>query len=106
MTRRRKNPLRPLTEEERAVLEKIGHAQSEPASHVARAQALLRVANGATYAAATELVGHSSGYVVAQWVARFDLEWLAALEPGQWRDERDPWRRGARTKLGESATSE
>jgi len=37
MTRRQKDPLRPLTEEELAVLTRISRAQSEPSSHVARA---------------------------------------------------------------------
>jgi hypothetical protein len=46
MTRRQKDPLRPLTEEERALLEQISRAQSEPASHIARARALLSVADG------------------------------------------------------------
>ena len=82
MTRRQKNPLRPLTEEERTVMEQIGRAQSEPASHVARARALLRVANGSGYTAAAQMVGRSSGDVVGQWVARFNIEGLAALEPG------------------------
>jgi len=82
MTRRQKNPLRSFTEEEREVLEQISRAQSEPASHVARARALLRVANGSTYAAAAQLVGRSTGDVVAQWVARFNMEGLAALQPG------------------------
>lgn len=82
MTRRQKNPLRPLTREEQTVLEQISRAQSEPASHVARAKALLRVANGSTYEAAAQVAGRSSGDVVAQWVARFNVEGLAALEPG------------------------
>ena len=52
MTRRRKDPLRPITLEERAWLERISRATSEPASHVARAKALLAVAAGQTYQAA------------------------------------------------------
>jgi transposase len=82
MSRRQKNPLRPLTDEERAVLKQICRAQSEPASHVARARALLQVADGSTYEAAAQLVGRCCGDVVAQWVARFNVEGLAALEPG------------------------
>ncbi len=82
MSRRQKNPLRPLSEEERKVMEQISRAQSEPASHVARARALLKVADGSTYGAAAQLVGRSSGDVVAQWVARFNKEGVAALEPG------------------------
>ncbi len=54
MTRRRKDPLRALTEEERDVLEQIARAHSEPASHVARAKSLLAVADGKTYANAAK----------------------------------------------------
>jgi transposase len=82
MTRRQKDPLRPLTEEERALLEQISRAQSEPASHVARAKALLSVADGSTYTEAAQLVGRCCGDVVSQWVAKFNAEGLAALEPG------------------------
>ncbi len=46
MTRRKKDPLRALTEEERTWLECISRSQSEPASHVARAKQILHVANG------------------------------------------------------------
>jgi hypothetical protein len=49
MTRRRKDPLRPITLEEPASLEHISWATSEPASHVARAKALLAVAGGQSY---------------------------------------------------------
>jgi transposase len=82
MTRRQKDPIRPLTEEERALLEQISRAQSEPASHVARARALLSVADGSTYTQAAKLVGRCCGDVVSQWVSRFNAEGLAALEPG------------------------
>ena len=82
MTRRQKDPLRPLTEGERALLEQISRAQSEPASHVARARALLSVADGWTYTEAAQLVGRCCGDVVSQWVAKFNAEGLAALEPG------------------------
>ena len=82
MSRCRKDPLRPLSEEERTVLEQVSRAQSEPASHVARARALLGVADGSTYTAAAQLVGRCCGDVVSQWVAKFNAEGLAALEPG------------------------
>ncbi|MGB6846649.1 MAG: hypothetical protein WBG05_00425 [Thermoanaerobaculia bacterium] len=57
MTRRMKDPLRPLTDEEREVLEQISRARSEPASHVARAKALLAVADGQSYTAAARAAG-------------------------------------------------
>ena len=82
MSRRQKNPLRSVTKEERAKLEQISRAQSEPASHVARAKALLHVADGGTYEEAARLVGRCCGDVIAQWVAKFNAVGLAALEPG------------------------
>ncbi len=81
MTRRQKDPLRPLTEEERAALEQLSRASSEPASHVARAKLVLAVAAGQSYTAAARGVGRRSGDAVAQLVARFNREGLAAIAP-------------------------
>ena len=81
MTRRRKDPLRPLTGEEREVLERISRAQSEPASHVARAKSLLAVADGASYVAAARAAGRRSNDAVSHLVSRFNQEGLAAIEP-------------------------
>ena len=81
MTRRRKDPLRPLTQEERETLEQIARASSEPASHVARAKALLAVAKGKTYGAAAQAAGRRSNDAVSQLVSRFNQEGMAAVEP-------------------------
>lgn len=81
MTRRQKDPLRPLTDEERTVLKQISRAQSEPASHVARAKALLAVADGVSYTAAARAAGRRSNDAVSQLVSRFNREGLAAIEP-------------------------
>jgi transposase len=81
MTRRQKDPLRPLTDEERTVLIRISRAQSEPASHVARAKALLAVADGASYTEAAGAAGRRSNDAVSQLVSRFNREGLAAIEP-------------------------
>ena len=82
MTRRQKDPLRPLTKEEQEALGQIGRMSSERADVVARAKALLAVANGASFTAAAHRVGRRSGRAVAQLVARFNSEGLAAVEPG------------------------
>ena len=66
MTRRQKDPLRVLTEEERAALEQLGRASSEPASHVARARLVLAVAAGQSYTAAARGVERRSGDAVAR----------------------------------------
>jgi transposase len=81
MTRRQKDPLRTLTEEERDVLEQIARAYSEPASHVARAKSLLTVADGKPYVEAARSAGRRSGKAVSQLVSRFNQEGLAAIEP-------------------------
>jgi hypothetical protein len=82
MTRRQKDPLRPLSAEEREVLERVSRAQSDPASHVARAKALLAVADGVSYTEAARAAGRRSGDAIAQLVSRFNQEGLAAIEPG------------------------
>ena len=81
MTRRQKDSLRPLTEEERTVLTQISRAQSEPASHVARAKALLAVASGQSYTAAARDAGRRSNDAVSQLVSRFNRKGLTAIEP-------------------------
>jgi len=81
MSRRRKDPLRALTDDERASLEQVGRATSAPAGVVARARALVAVADGASYTEAAERVGRRSGDAVAELVARFNQEGLAAVEP-------------------------
>jgi transposase len=80
MAHRQKEPLRPLTEFERAVLEQVARSQSEPAAHVERAKALLAVANGARFTDAARTAGRRSGDGVARLVARFNRKGLPALE--------------------------
>jgi hypothetical protein len=82
MTRRQKDPLRALTVEERAVLERLSRSQSEPASQVARAKALLTVAAGQSYTAAAHAAGRRSGDAVAQLVTRFNQHGVPAIVPG------------------------
>jgi transposase len=81
MTRRQKDPLRPLSVDERQMLEQLSRARREPAVQVVRSQLLLAVANGANYTEAARSVGRRSGDAVSQLVSRFNQEGLAALEP-------------------------
>jgi transposase len=84
MAHPQKTPLRALTPEERSLLEQIGRSQSEPAAHVARAKALLAVADGAPFTGAAHAAGRCSGDGVARLVDRFNRKGLAALgrQPG------------------------
>jgi transposase len=63
------------------MLEQIARGQSEPASHVARAKALLAVADGLSYGAAAQAAGRRSNDAVSQWVSRFNQEGMTAVEP-------------------------
>lgn len=82
MTRRQKDPLRPLTEEERAMLLAISRSRTEPAAHVERAKLILAVADGASYTAAAHSVGRRCNDPVADLVRRFNREGVSAIEPG------------------------
>ena len=81
MARPQKEPLRPLTAEERAALEQVARATSDRADRVARAEAVLAVADGASFAAAARAAGRRAGDAVARLVARFNAEGVAALDP-------------------------
>lgn len=81
MTRRKKEPLRTLTEEERNWLERISRAHSEPAAHVARAKEILAVADGQSYTKAAQMAGRKSGDAVSHLVELFNQEGIASIQP-------------------------
>src|SRR4051794_36236131 len=81
MSRRKKDPLRPLTDDEIAILTRVSRAQAEPAARVARAAMLLAVARGDDYQRAAASAGRRSGDAVSHLVARFNAEGTAALDP-------------------------
>ena len=81
MPHRPKDPLRPLTADERLALQRLARSHSEPAAQVARAKALLAVADGQRFTEAARVAGRRSGDAVAHLVARFNREGLAALQP-------------------------
>ena len=82
MSRRQKEPLRPLLPEERTQLQQLSRSPAAPASQVARAKALLAVAEGHTYTAAARQAGRVSGDAVSHLVARFNSEGVRAVVPG------------------------
>jgi transposase len=81
MSRRRKDPLRSLTDDERRELTQVSRGRTAPAVRVARAIALLAVADGSDYQQAARAAGRRSGDAVSHLVARFNREGLAALDP-------------------------
>jgi transposase len=81
VSRRQKDPLCALSAEERAELTRLSYSQSAPAAQVARATALLAVADGQSYLAAARQVGCRDNDTVAAWVRRFNCAGLAAVVP-------------------------
>jgi transposase len=81
MSRHQKDPLRPLTVDERKELTRLSRSPSAPAAEVDRARALLAIAEGASYTAAARLVGRGHNETISAWVSRFNREGLVAVRP-------------------------
>ena len=81
MSRRQKDPLRSMSSEERAVLSRLSRSRGAPAAQVARAAALLAVADGQSYTAAARRVGRRDSDIVARWVAGFNRDRPGATLP-------------------------
>jgi transposase len=81
MSRHRKDPLRPLTPDERIALTRLSRSPSAPAAQVERARALLAIAEGASYTAAAHQVGRRHNETISAWVSRFNRDGLAAVQP-------------------------
>ena len=82
MSRHRKDPLRPLTADERKALTRLSRSPSAPAAQVERARALLAIADGASYTTAAHRVGRHHNETISAWVSRFNRDGLAAVRPG------------------------
>ena len=94
-----KERLRPLTIEEQHELETIVKASSERVDRVQRAMALLAVAGGATFSAATRAAGYRSPGAVTYLVRRFNRAGLAALAIAAGRGRRPTYDAAARARI-------
>src|SRR3954465_4427055 len=81
MSRRKKDPLRTLTDAERLALTQLSRSQAAPAVQVARATMLLAVAGGDDYQQAARAAGRRSGDAVSHLVTRFNVEGPGAAPP-------------------------
>lgn len=80
MSRPPKQPLRPLTPDERTQLEVLASSRSAPADRIARAKEILAVADGIEFTGAAHLAGHSARQCVSALVARFNQEGMRAVQ--------------------------
>jgi transposase len=81
MSRRQKDPLRPLRDEERNELDSLSRSRSAPAAQVLRARSLLAVAAGQSYTEAALLAGRRTGDTIRDWVSCFNRQGVAAVVP-------------------------
>src|SRR4029453_19281978 len=95
MSRRRKDSLRALNADERSELARLGRSHRAWAAQVARATALLAVADGQSYLTAARRAGRRDGDTVAAWVARFNREGLPGGRAAPGGGAANPLRRRA-----------
>ena len=99
MGRAQKEPLRAVSAEEQAALDRIAQASSERVDRVRRATALLAVAAGQPFARAAHRAGYRSGTAVAELVARFNRQGLAALAIAKGRGRKPSYDATARARI-------
>jgi transposase len=103
MSRRKKDPLRELTDPERLELTQLSRSQVAPAVEVTRAGLLLAVARGDDYQDAARSLGRRSGDAVAHLVARFNAEGTAALTPRHGGGRKPTYDPAARARIAAEA---
>jgi transposase len=94
-----KEPLRSVTAEEWAVLERVARASSGRLDRVRRASAVLAVAQGASYAHAARQVGLRSSTTIAGLVGRFNQHGLRALHIATGRGRKPTYDPSARARI-------
>ncbi len=81
MSRRKKDPLRPITDAECQAHTQVSRSQTAPDVQVGRVTMILAVDGGDDYQDAARSAGRRSGDAVSHLVARFNSEGLGALTP-------------------------
>lgn len=80
MSRKKKDPIRALSDDERGHLEKISRSSSASSARVARAKVLLAVSQGLSYQEAASQAGRRSALAVSQLISRFNREGVKAID--------------------------
>src|SRR5215213_2542463 len=94
-----KEPLRAVTAEEQAALERLARSSSERVDRVRRATALLAVVQGHTFATAARQAGFGSSTTVAKLVSRFNRRGLAAVSIAAGRGRKPIYDPSARARI-------
>src|SRR5437763_5635491 len=99
MAQAQREPLRPLTDGERRMLDDVGKASSERVDRLRRARALLSVADTGRFAPAARWAGFRSATAVADLVRRFNQKGVKALDIAAGRGRRPTYDRAARAHI-------
>jgi transposase len=94
-----REPLRPLSPAEQTALQRIVNSSSERVDQVRRASALLAVAQGEAFIHAARQAGLGSGTTVADLVARFNRQGLAAIRIASGRGRRATYSATERARI-------
>src|ERR671938_1857810 len=94
-----REPLRPLSPAEQTALQRIAKSSSERVDQVRRATALLAVARGEAFIHAARQAGLRSGTTVADLVARFNRQGLAAIHIAAGRGRKPTYPPEARARI-------
>jgi transposase len=94
-----KEPVRAVTAEEQAALERLVRSSSERVDRVRRATALLAVVQGERFAAAARRAGLASSTTVAELVARFNRRGLVAVSIAAGRGRKPTYDSPARARI-------
>ncbi len=99
MARAQKEPLRAVSAEEQAALDRIAQASSERVDRVRRALAVLAVAQGVPFVRAAQQAGFQSGTTIANLVSRFNQHGLGALSIAAGRGRKPTYDPAARAQI-------
>lgn len=99
MSKRQKDPLRELTQQEERVLQKLAKSTSERVDVVQRAHALLSLRAGASYTEAAVVVGYKSNDTISRLVSRFNQRGLLALSIAAGRGRKPTYTSAQQTRM-------
>lgn len=99
MSKRQKDPLRELTQQEEQVLQKLAKSTSERIDVVKRANALLSVRAGTSYTEAALVAGYKSNDTISRVVSRFNQRGLLALSIAAGRGRKPTYTSAQQTRV-------
>jgi transposase len=99
MSKRQKDPLHELTQQEEQALQKLAKSTSERMDVVKRANALVSVRAGKSYTEAATVAGYKSTDTISRLVSRFNQRGLLALSIAAGRGRKPTYTSAQQTRI-------